>query len=54
MTSRLSSDDGSRLFIDDIAVIDHWGRHPFSTVDDAGLLSEDRLVPSGRQPDTPV
>ena len=81
-TFRLSSDDGSRLFIDDIAVIDHRGRHPFSTKegvfalrpgvhhvevqytvlergarlrlrDDAGLLSEDRLVPPGGDPTRP-
>ena len=81
-TFRLSSDDGSRLFIDGIPVIDHSGQHPFSTkegvfalrpgvhhvevqyaemqggarlrlLDDAGLLSEDRIVPPGGHPTRP-
>ena len=30
-TFRLSSDDGSRLFVNGTASIDHWGEHPFST-----------------------
>ena len=81
-TFRLSPDDGSRLFINGIAIIDHGGEHPFSTKegvfalrpgvhhvevryaelahearirlgDDAGLLSQDRLVHPTADPTRP-
>jgi len=43
-TFELSSDDGSRLFIDGRLVIDHWSDHGFSPLQGSIRLSE------GRQP----
>ncbi len=39
VTFRLGSDDGSRLFVDGVQIIDNWGRHGFLVLTRTTILS---------------